>query len=73
LEPGQCASSHIDLSDGEEAGHEELFAELDLEDVDAGGRVAAPAEADLADRRRTPVELLEPSTHTTTAPREELG
>src|SRR5659263_301835 len=45
LDPGQRAPSHFDLGNGEEAGHEELVAELDLEDVDAGDRVAAPAEA----------------------------
>jgi len=65
MDPGEREPCHRDLGDGEQARHEELVVELDLEDVRAGDRVAAPAEADLTDRCAAPVQLLKPRTHAT--------
>lgn len=62
---GYGEPSDLDLGHGEQARHEELVAELGLEDVEPGERVAAPVEADLADRHGAPVELFEPGTHPT--------
>ena len=58
LRPARASASAI-LGDGEQARHEELLAEPHLVDVDVERRVAPPAQADLAHRRRLPVELLE--------------
>jgi hypothetical protein len=62
-EPGQ-----LDLGDREQAGHQELVAELGLEHVDVQGGLAAPPQADLAHRRLAPVELLEPCAHVSGSP-----
>lgn len=60
---GQGEFRERDLAGGEEAGHEELVAELHLVHVLPRDRVAAPTQTDLADGRRLPVDLLEAQAH----------
>jgi hypothetical protein len=52
-----------DLGDREQAGHQELVAQLDLVHLDVERRLAAAAQADLAHRRRLPGELFEAQRH----------
>lgn len=58
---GEC-----DLSCSEEARHEEFIAELCLVDVDLQSWFESTSKANLAQRRRPPVELLETCTHRVT-------
>src|SRR5580704_3436705 len=57
-QPGQR-----DLRCGEQARHQIVFAELDLEDIDAEPQLATAAQAQRADRRRSIVQLLEQRAH----------
>lgn len=65
-EAGQRQPGQLDLGDREQAGHQELVPELDLEHVLPRDGVAASAEAHLTDRRGAPAQLLEPRAHPTT-------
>ena len=57
-EPGE-----LDLGHGEQAGHQELVAELDLVDLDVEGKLTPPAQAQATYRRRLVIELLEQDAH----------
>ena len=63
LQPTEREVRQGDLCDREQAGHQVLIAELDLEDVLAGAQVLATSQAHLPDRGRLPRQLLEPSAH----------
>ncbi len=56
---GEAEIGQRDLRGGEEAGHQELVAELDLVDVDVEPVLAPPSETEGADRRLLIVKFLE--------------
>src|SRR5690606_3759096 len=60
---GEAEGREFLLGGGEQARHEELVAELDFEDVDAGHRIPSSSERELAHRGGLPVESLESQTH----------
>ena len=62
-ESGQSQPGQRDLRSREQARHQEVLAELDLEDVDAEPQLAPAPQAERADRRFPVVQLLEQRAH----------
>ena len=67
LEPSQSQPRQRDLCDSEQARHQKLVTEFDLVDVDAGGEMPSPAQAERAHRRRAEIQLFEIQAHAPTA------
>ena len=62
---GRCQTEcrHRLLAVGDQAGHQPVLADLDLEHVDLERRFETATQADLADLGRLSIEFLEKTTH----------
>jgi hypothetical protein len=63
VQGGQAEPGELDLGLGEQAGHQEVVAQLDLVDVRAEDRLAPPAQSQVTERGGPPVELFECDAH----------